>query len=112
MQDKEDVYYSRKLATFPSVEAVVMQFVVSLCLYNKEQKASADEICFLINQKLKTNQNFKSILQRVIPKLEEFSLMEMESILSSFLEDNDEIILGKQKDMFYVKTYGKNYVSN
>lgn len=111
-EENEHVYYSRKLAVFPSVESVIMQFVVSLCLYNKMQKASADEICFLINQKLKTNNNFKNILQRVIPNLEEFSVMEMESILSSFLEENNEIVLGKHKDMFFVKEYGKNYEKN
>ena len=107
--EEDNIYYARKLATFPSVEAVVMQFVVSLSLWNQNEKKSLEEITFAINQKLGTNQEFKTILQRVIPNLEEFSEAEIESVLNSFLEQNEEIVLGLKNNLYFVKEYGKNY---
>ncbi len=109
MEETQNYYYSRKLATFPSVEAVVLQFVVSLSLYNYEERKSLEEITYAFNQKLKTNSQFKTILRRVIPNVEELSNEEMESILSNFLESNEEIVLGLKNGMYYVKEYGKNY---
>lgn len=105
----DEIFYSRKLAVFPSVEAVVMQFIVSLCLYNTSQKKSVNEITYALNQKLKTNQKFKEILNRVINGITEFQEEEVESVLNSFLEQNDEIVLGCEKGLYYVKEYGKNY---
>lgn len=111
MEEKEEnrCYYSRKLATFPSVEAVVMQFIVSLSLYNQQERKTLEEITFSINQKLQTNNQFKTILKRVIPSLEVFQETEIESVLNSFLQVNDEIVLGFEKGFYFVKEYGKNY---
>ena len=107
--EETSAYYSRKLKTFPSVEAVVMQFIVSLSLFNKEQKKSLEEITFSINQKLKTNTQFKEILRRVIPNLDEFKKEEIESVLNSFLEDNDEIVLGLKNNLYFVKEFKSSY---
>ncbi len=102
-------YYSRKLAIFPSIESVVMQFVVGLCLYNENQQKPLDEITFMINRKLETSEKFRKILDRVLPGIQEFSNDEMESVLNSFLFPNEEIVLGVKNGLYFVKEYGDNY---
>ena len=105
----QNFYYSRKPIPFLSVDAVVMQFVVSLCLYNKKEMADVKTITKLLNQKLKTNEKFKAILNRIIKGLNEFNESEIQVILDKFLTKNEELELGKIGDKYFVKSFGKNY---
>ena len=105
----ENCYYTRKLTTFPSVEAVVMQFIVALCLYDKNQKRTINDILIALNQKMQNVVEFKNIINRVIPNLEKFESYQIESVLSSFLIPNNELILGVSGDLYFVKEYGENY---
>lgn len=106
---EQTCFYSRKLATFPSIEAVVMQFIVSLKLFNKTKKASLNEILNSLNEKLETTPQFLEVFKRVIKDFEKFDKSFLEHVLNSFLEQNEEIELGLENDLYFVKNYGKNY---
>ena len=106
---EQTCFYSRKLATFPSIEAVVMQFVVSLKLFNKTKKASLDEILNSLNEKLETSPKFLEVFQRIIKDFKKFNEGFLENVLNSFLKPNDEIELGFENGFYFVKNYGKNY---
>ncbi|MBR1925479.1 MAG: hypothetical protein IJ837_01325 [Clostridia bacterium] len=108
-KNPQNFYYSRKSVPFLSVDAVVMQFVVSLCLFNKSEKVGVQEITKSLNQKLETNEKFKTILNRVIKGLNEFKESDIQTILDKFLSKNEELELSKKQDKYFVKNFGENY---
>ena len=109
VKSPQNFYYSRKAVPFLSVDAVVMQFVVSLCLFNKNESASVQEITKSLNQKLETNEKFKAILNRVIKGISKFKESEIQTILDKFLTKNEELELNKKGNKYFVKNFGKNY---